>query len=182
MDHSHGHDHGHGSHKDHDEATCTLDHSHGHGHDHDSHKDEHKGDDHSHDNGHEHGHDHAPKKKPKKVHNLSLISSVGYTIEGLLEVPLFNTFMSELLKEKAADLFRTKGVLAFSGQGDTKFVFQGVHEQVNFGPAEKPWRDDEVRMSKMVFIGKNLDYQFFKESLLACTTDPTTAKITMHKR
>ena len=34
--------------------------------------------------------------------------------------------MGNLLKEKAADFYRTKGVLAFAGQGDTKFVFQGM--------------------------------------------------------
>jgi G3E family GTPase len=116
------------------------------------------------------------------VHNLSLVSSVGFTIDGELEVPLFNTFMSELLKEKGADLYRTKGVLAFADQGDTKFVFQGVHEQINFGPSEKPWGPGETRCSKMVFIGKNLNYEFLKENLLACTTDPKTAKVTMHKR
>ena len=77
---------------------------------------------------HDHGHHHSDgesKKKKKKVHNLSLVSSVGYTIEGLLDVPKFNSFMSQLLQAKAADLYRTKGVLAFADQGDTKFVFQG---------------------------------------------------------
>ena len=107
---------------------------------------------------------------------------MGYTIEGFFDVPLFNNFMSQLLKERAADLYRTKGVLAFADQGDTKFVFQGVHEQINFGPSDKPWGADEARISKMIFIGKNLDYEYFKTSLLACTADPTTAKITMHKR
>lgn len=74
---------------------------------------------------HEHDHDHTNKKKKKRVHNLSLVSSVGFCITGLLDVALFNTFMSSLLQAKAADLFRTKGVLAFANQGDTKFVFQG---------------------------------------------------------
>jgi hypothetical protein len=80
----------------------------------------------SEDHGHGHGHESAPKKKKKKTHNLSLVSSVGFTIDGLLNVPLFNTFMSQLLQTKAADLYRTKGVLAFSNQGDSKFVFQGI--------------------------------------------------------
>ena len=38
--------------------------------------------------------------------------------------------MMNLLQEQARDLYRSKGVLSFAGQGDTKFVFQGVHEQV----------------------------------------------------
>lgn len=158
-----GHDHGH----DHATATCTLDHDHS-----------------AHDHGH--GHEHAsavPEKKAKKVHNLSLVSSVGFTIEGLLDVKVFNEFMSSLLQTRAADLYRTKGVLAFADQGDTKFVFQGVHEQINFGPSDKPWQEGEVRTSKMVFIGKNLDYEFLKTSLEASISESEPRKLVkMHKR
>lgn len=170
----HEHEHGHHDHKDHD-------HEHGHEHGHDHH------DEHSHEHGHhdhkehEHGHEHK-KKKPKKIHNLSLVSSVGFTIDGLLDVPKFNAFMTALLQAKAADIFRSKGILAFADQGDTKFVFQGVHDQINFGPSEHPWGADEPRISKMVFIGKNLDYDSFRTSLMECTIDPSSAKINMHKR
>lgn len=111
-----------------------------------------------------------------------MVSSVGFTIEGLFDVPKFNAFMTELLQAKAADIFRSKGVLAFADQGDTKFVFQGVHDQINFGPSEKPWLPEEKRESKMVFIGKNLDYESLKQSLVACTLEPEKAIIVMHKR
>jgi G3E family GTPase len=90
--------------------------------------------------------------------------------------------MTQLLQAKAADIFRSKGVLAFADQGDLKFVFQGVHDQINFGPSEKPWGSDEKRISKMVFIGKNLDYEYFKANLLECTVEPAKAVISMHKR
>ena len=93
---------------------------HDHGHKHDAH-DKHD----QHDHGHGHGHEGESQKKKKKTHNLSLVSSVGFTIQGLLDVPKFNGFMSQLLQAKAADLYRTKGVLAFADQGDAKFVFQG---------------------------------------------------------
>lgn len=198
-EHGHGHD---SCTEDHDHKDDNHEHGHGHAEGHETHEAhehkhvEHSGSEKSHDHGHDHteepsnkGHDHvhshsaekAPKRK-KKTHNLSLVSSVGFTIEGLLDVPKFNGFMTKLLQEKAADLYRTKGVLAFADQGDDKFVFQGVHEQINFGPTDKPWQAGEERISKMVFIGKNLDYQFFKESLLSCCSDPTTAKVQMHKR
>lgn len=173
--HEHGHEHAHG-HCDH--SGCHEDHVHDEHCCHEEH--DHKEHDHKEHDHHEHGHDHAKKKK--KTHNLSLVSSVGYTIKGLLDVPKFNTFMTDLLKAKAADIYRSKGVLAFADQGDLKFVFQGVHDQINFGPSEKPWGADEERVSKMVFIGKNLDYEHFKASLLACTVEPETAEITMHKR
>lgn len=77
-------------------------------------------------------------------------------------------FMMDLLRDRAADLYRTKGLLSFHGQGDTKFVFQGVHEQINFGPAEKKWDEGEERMNKFVFIGKNLDRAELTKSLMEC--------------
>ena len=166
LDHDHSaHDHAHDHKHDHDHDACTLDHDHS-----------------SHDHAHEHSKEEQPPAKKKKVHNLSLVSSVGFTIKGQLDTIKFNTFMSDLLAEKAQDLYRTKGVLAFHGQGDTKFVFQGVHEQINFGPADKPWTAGEERVSKMVFIGKNLDYAFFKKSLEESVAEGETCSVTMHKR
>ena len=41
-------------------------------------------------------------------------------------MPKFNIFMAELLQTRAADLYRSKGVLSFAGQGDQKFVFGGL--------------------------------------------------------
>lgn len=74
----------------------------------------------------------------------------------------------DLLKERAADLYRTKGLLSFHGQGDTKFVFQGVHEQINFGPAKDAWAPGEERENKFVFIGKNLNKEELRKGLMEC--------------
>lgn len=101
-------------------------------------------------------------------HNLELVQSVGIRFEGYLHAQWFNMFMMDLLKERAADLYRTKGLLSFHGQGDTKFVFQGVHEQINFGPAREPWKDGEDRTNKFVFIGKNLNREELTKSLMEC--------------
>ena len=185
-------DGGHGGeghvHDEHCGHSCTDDtHSHDHGHTHTDHCTSDCHDDHHDHHDHAHEHDHAPKggeerTRKKKRHNLSLVSSVGYTVSGLLDVAKFNQFMTTLLQTNAANLYRTKGVLAFDGQGDTKFVFQGVHEQVNFGPTEHPWQPQEERLSKLVFIGKNLEPENLKDSIQACTIDPSTAVVTMHKR
>lgn len=103
-----------------------------------------------------------------EIHNLELVQSVGIKFKGNLHAQYFNMFMMDLLRERAADLYRTKGLLSFHGQGDTKFVFQGVHEQINFGPAQKPWKEGEVRENKFVFIGKNLDRKELTNSLMEC--------------
>jgi len=104
----------------------------------------------------------------KKVHNLDAVTSVGVQFTGDLHAQWFNMFMMDLLKERAADLYRTKGLLSFHGQGDTKFVFQGVHEQINFGPAKEPWKEGEDRINKFVFIGKNLNRAELTKSLMEC--------------
>ena len=92
--------------------------------------------------------------------------------------------MTDFLKAKAADIYRSKGVLAFDREqhGNDRFVFQGVHEQVNFGPSDRPFGPDDPRISKMVFIGKNLDFDFINNSLKQCTVDPANSKVAMYKR
>lgn len=170
-----------------------CDHSHDHHHadcseqDCDHHDHQHNGHGHSDDHSHKHTHSESdatphPEKRKKKKHNLSLVSSVGYTVNGLLDIPKFNQFMSELLQENAQNLYRTKGVLAFDGQGDVRFVFQGVHEQINFGPSDHPWPEGAQKLSKLVFIGRNLDPEGMRESIRSCTVEPEKAEIKMHKR
>ena len=43
------------------------------------------------------------------------------------------------------------------GYGNKKFVFQGVHETICYGPADKPWGADEPQVNQIVFIGRGLD-------------------------
>lgn len=57
-----------------------------------------------------------------------------------------------------------------------------MNKLANFGPSDKPWGVNESRQSKLVFIGKNLDYDYFNENLKLCTVDPQNAKVVMHKR
>lgn len=101
-------------------------------------------------------------------HNLDLVSSVGIQFTGNLHAQWFNMFMMDLLRERAADIYRSKGLLSFHGQGDAKFVFQGVHEQINFGPAKDPWNPNEERVNKFVFIGKNLNREELTKGLMDC--------------
>lgn len=101
-------------------------------------------------------------------HNTEQVQSVGITFEGNLHAQWFNMFMMDLLRERADDLYRTKGLLSFHGQGETKFVFQGVHEQINFGPAKDPWSKDAVRVNKFIFIGKGLNREELTKGLMEC--------------
>jgi len=108
------------------------------------------------------------ENQEESKHHPELVESVGIQFEGELHAQYFNMFMMELLRERAADMYRTKGLLAFHGQGDVKFVFQGVHEQINFGPAKEPWAAGEKKLNKFVFIGKDLNRKDLTESLMEC--------------
>jgi len=101
-------------------------------------------------------------------HNLTGVSSVGIAVEGELDFAKMNEFMMNLLQANSANMYRSKGVLCFEGQGDAKFVFQGVHEQINFGPAASSWAPGEPRINRMVFIGRNLVRKELEEGFHAC--------------
>jgi G3E family GTPase len=77
-------------------------------------------------------------------------------------------FVRLVVQAKSADIYRSKGILSFAGQGATKFVFQGVHETINFGPSANPWAADEERVSKIVFIGRGLNREELKAGLEKC--------------
>jgi G3E family GTPase len=144
-DHEHGHSHDGGK------TTCTDDHSDEHGHGHGAPSSE-----------------PARKKAKKKRHDLTGVSSVGILAEGELDFGAVNTFMMNLLQENALNIYRSKGVMKFKDQGNTKFVFQGVHEQINFGPSSAEWGADEKVVNRMVFIGRNLNRKELEEGFRAC--------------
>merc|ERR1712106_260747 len=112
----------------------------------------------------EHGHtEPEPVKKPKKKkHDISGVSSVGLTSDVPLNSHEFNKFMHGIIKDHKENLYRTKGVVALAGEGDTKFVFQGVHDQIQFTPAKEPWAPNECKQSKVVFIGRHLEPEVLK--------------------
>ncbi|KAI7839262.1 hypothetical protein COHA_006960 [Chlorella ohadii] len=113
-----------------------------------------------------------PKRRRKKLHDLSGVGSVGITARGALDKYRFNMFMRDLLGEKARDIFRSKGVLCIKGQEATKFVFQGVHETICFGPAATGWAAGEAPVNQIVFIGRDLNRRELAEGLRSCVWTP----------
>merc|ERR1712084_181381 len=61
------------------------------------------------------------------------VSSVGINVKGEVDQAKLNEWIGWLLKEKGADIFRTKGVLAVKGD-DKKFVFLAVHMAFSGAP------------------------------------------------
>ena len=93
------------------------------------------------------------------------VSSVGISLPGDLDQVKLNMWLGHLLKTKAVDIFRMKGVLSIKDQPN-RFVFQGVHMLFNISP-EGPW-GDRKRESNLIFIGRNLDRKFFEDGVRSC--------------
>ena len=146
----------HGGHHDHEHHKHDH-HDHDHKHDHHDH-DHHKHDHHDHD-------DHDIKhRNTKKLRHDSGVGSVGLQVEGELDIVELNQWLGTFLSTRGDDIYRSKGVLKFKDQGDVKFVFQGVHEQINFGPSAARWYVElvspttDVSMSESSGEESNGDY------------------------
>jgi len=53
-----------------------------------------------------------------------------------------------------------------------KFVFQGVHDNIVFGPSPDGWAEGEERMNSIVFIGKNLSRKALTSAFRTCVWTP----------
>jgi G3E family GTPase len=138
-------------------AQDSHDHHH-HDHKHDEHEhgeDCHEGCTHEH---HEHDHQDEPRHDAE-------VSSVGIVLEGDVDAKKVNQWLSQLLGEKGADIYRLKGILALRGDKH-RYVIQGVHMQLDSGPTT-PWASSP-RVNKLVFIGRNLDREALNAGFKNC--------------
>uniref|UniRef100_A0A7S2AW62 CobW C-terminal domain-containing protein n=1 Tax=Octactis speculum TaxID=3111310 RepID=A0A7S2AW62_9STRA len=115
------------------------------------------------------------------MHDLS-VSSVGCQFEGELDLDKLNAFLTRLLQEKGVDIFRSKGVLSIAGS-DARFVFQAVHMLMGFSSSDegvgRPWKENEPRINRIIFIGRNLDREELTSKFVACLADPSQSETAM---
>ena len=98
------------------------------------------------------------------------VTSVGFRHTDPMNVSDLQNWISDLIETKANDLLRYKGVINVIGMNQ-RFVFQGVH-MIFCGVFTTDWEDDEIRESRFVFIGKNLNHAELTEGFLACKAKP----------
>ncbi len=100
------------------------------------------------------------------------VTSTSARFLGELNVNKLESWIGELMRDKGADLFRYKGVLAVKGM-DQKFVFQGVHMLFGgeFSEDIGLWKEGEDRECRFVFIGRNLDHEGLQRGLMECMAE-----------
>ena len=146
-DHDHAHDHHHHEHDHECGPDCGHDH---HDHDHGHH--------------HDHGHDHA--HGGLKHYHDEHMQSLALTIDGEVDPNKFMPWVNDLVQREGPSILRSKGILALKGE-DKRFVFQGVHMILD-GDLQRDWRPDEKRVSRIVFIGRDLKEDEIREGFMRC--------------
>jgi G3E family GTPase len=141
-----------------DFLAAADDHGHNHGHDH--------ADDHDH--GHDH-HDHGPGEPcnhPHHHHHDDDVKSFVFRAERPFNPAKLEDFLGSVVQIYGPRMLRYKGVLYMQGT-ERKVIFQGVHQLMgsDLGPQ---WNKDELRQSRMVFIGIDLPREVFQQGLDHC--------------
>ena len=172
--HHHHHDHDHAEDCDHQHAEGEACNHHGHAHDHAA------GCDHQHAEGeacnhqaHSHAHDcdhhHAPGEAcnhhghAHHHHHDDDVKSFVYRATRPFDPAKLEDFLGAIVQIYGPKMYRYKGVLDMVGT-NRKVIFQGVHQLMgsDLGPE---WGKDEVRESRMVFIGVELPRDILTQGL-----------------
>lgn len=102
---------------------------------------------------HEHEHDQA-------------VSSFILEESRPIDLNRFSIWLNDIALTRGGDIFRTKGI--FNARGfKERVVFQSVRMLTTMRP-DRPWQDDESRVSQFVVIGRNLDRDDFARGFEAC--------------
>ena len=126
-------------------------------------------DDHDHDH-HDHGaHDgagHSHGHGGLKHHHDEDMQSVAIAHDGDVDAAKFMPWLNDLVQREGGKILRSKGILAFKGE-PKRFVFQGVHMMLD-GDVQRDWKPDERRLSKVVFIGRDLPEAEIRDGFKNC--------------
>eukprot|EP00931_Biecheleriopsis_adriatica_P048104 TRINITY_DN27786_c0_g2_i1.p1 TRINITY_DN27786_c0_g2~~TRINITY_DN27786_c0_g2_i1.p1 ORF type:complete len:502 (+),score=100.96 TRINITY_DN27786_c0_g2_i1:58-1563(+) len=99
------------------------------------------------------------------------VGSLSITQAGDVNLQDMQKWMSDLLINKGADIFRMKGVISVA-RVNRRYVYQGVHMTFQGMWDDIEWGNDEIRQSKLVFIGKDLDKAALTDGFKACLETP----------
>jgi G3E family GTPase len=114
----------------------------------------------------EHEHEHAHAHHGLKHYHDEDMQSVSLSIEGDIDPEKFMPWLQNYVQREGASILRAKGILAFKDE-PKRFVFQGVHMLLD-GDLQREWNPEEKRLSRLVFIGRNLKKDEITQGFLGC--------------
>jgi G3E family GTPase len=129
-------------------------------------QDTHAGHDHDHDHDCDAGDVHADHVHAGAGGHADDIAAFAYRSSRPFDSARLDEFLGGLIQVYGPRLLRYKGVLLMDG-ADRKVLFQGVHQLMGTDIGAK-WQENEPKLSKIVFIGKNLPRDTFIQGLEQC--------------
>jgi G3E family GTPase len=121
-----------------------------------------EGNGHDHDHDHHHDHDHGGLKHYHDEH----MQSFSIKTDKPLDADKFFPWIQNLVAQEGQKILRCKGILSFKNDPD-RFVFQGVHMILD-GDHQRPWKDGEERVSRAVFIGREMPEEMIRKGFAEC--------------
>ena len=101
-----------------------------------------------------------------KEHHHHSLSSLTFSFDEPFDLPKLHHTLMVFLAVQAQDVYRVKGI--FDAQDENhKIIIQSVAQYLSVS-AGKQWTDDEVKRSRIVFIGKDLKSKGFEKLLRQC--------------
>ncbi|OLP62577.1 cobalamin biosynthesis protein CobW [Xaviernesmea oryzae] len=94
------------------------------------------------------------------------VASFSLVTDTPLDPAKFLPWIEQITRAFGLDMLRMKGILAFENDDD-RFVVQAVHMLLE-GDHQRPWREDEKRVSRLVFIGRDLPRDVIEDGFLRC--------------
>ena len=113
---------------------------------------------------HDHSHPGHHRAARSDIHDSS-VQSISLRA-GPLKPDLFFPWIQKITQMDGPNILRLKGIIAFDND-DERYIVQGIHMIVE-GDHQRPWKDEEDRESRIVFIGRDLDKAKLKRTFEAC--------------
>ncbi|SCX22270.1 putative GTP-binding protein YjiA [Agrobacterium sp. DSM 25558] len=79
---------------------------------------------------------------------------------------MFLNWLQSTVQAFGMDMLRMKGIISFAGDAD-RFVVQAVHMLLE-GEHQRPWKDSEERVTRLVFIGRDLPKDIITDGFAKC--------------
>ncbi len=112
------------------------------------------------------GHGHDAHHHPHDHTHDSGITSVALKSATPMDAAKVQAWLAALVATQGANILRAKGIVDVA-HDPRRMVFQSVH-MVLEGDWQRPWRADEERCSRLVFIGREVDAVALQQGLDAC--------------
>jgi G3E family GTPase len=103
----------------------------------------------------DHAHEHDEK-----------ISSLSLVADRPLKPNRFVSWIQDVTQRYGTDILRMKGIASIEDD-DRQFVVQSVHMLIE-GGSQRPWKEQEPRQTRLVFIGRDLPKDLLRQGFEAC--------------